>query len=310
MKHLNHSLLVASLAFVSAFSFAQEDAQNNGLQRKKSEGLPPASSPANRPPQPQRERPAQKNQGQSGHNNYVRGSKPMPIQVIPRNPRPGMPPVAGNQNTRPRPPVSNLLPLNVVYRSGYYGRDRRWDDSRFRFNAYQFNFVNQQSAFSPWYYNSSLPPYVDTTRVSFNIGNFNYKFEKRVRYQQVESTVDGELRNSVSDLVEGIERNDPRALSRIIPSGYMVTIGAPAGSSYAIESEDFYNMMVDMAANTRTRSYDVLDIETGRGNARVYARHITLDAWGKVDIIFNRVTFEAFENSYRIVEFETSRTSY
>lgn len=195
------------------------------------------------------------------------------------------------------------------FRSGYYHKDPGWTDNNFRFHFYVFDYDSAATAFSPFYYYHSLPGYVALDQVNFQVGLVRFTFDRRVSWDD-RANIDRDLENAISDMIDAVQRQDLRALSQIVPAGYWIDVYPGVGKPYSIGSDDFYDMIADMAKATTTTNYGVVSIETGNNCARVVFEHDHVDAWNRTHKSFHRVTLDYVGNGYRVAMFETKRTGF
>lgn len=205
-----------------------------------------------------------------------------------------------------RPAIS----VGINFRSGYYGYDLVYRDERFLYGYYLFDYDVAQCAFSPWYYYPSLPGYVALNKVNFRTVSLRPSLDRRTRYIDNDSQLDPAQRNAVADFQDGLERDDTRALARLIPNRYEVSIEPPTGRAYSLDSDDFYDLMSDMTANVHTRRFDVLDIQTGRDALRIFGQQVFMDPWGHQLTEYMRVTMVADGDGYRIAELDTDSRAF
>ena len=197
---------------------------------------------------------------------------------------------------------------SVVFRSGYYHPHRDWVDSRFVFGFYVFDYAPATCAFSPFYYYPNVPGYVSLSKVEFGDGA-SFHFDRRYSWND-RDRLDRDTENAVYDLLDSVDRQDTRALGRLVPSGYWVDVDPRIGRAYSIRSDDFFDLVTDMAKATETKDYHVIEVRTGRDCAQAVYEHDFNDAWGHEIRSYHRVTFDYVDNGYRIAKFETSRRNF
>jgi len=200
-------------------------------------------------------------------------------------------------------------------RYGYYHYDRNWRDDYFYYPYYAFDpFGYNRCVASPWYYYPTLPPYINGTRVTIiNINALPYvnwvgqsyrwnrpdRSDRWTRYNDIDYTLD--------DLVVAFERGENRAINRLIPRNGQVHVYMDGRYNYSLGPDDFYDLFNDGIQSTRTRDYQILDVQTSnRDVARVYARHEYDDPWGRRTTVFHSFTLERERNDYVIREFGVS----
>jgi len=290
MKFTSLSSLVILSLGLSSFAQAQHrDSQEHGRDGHRDRGRDHA-------PPPHVESPETRfghNEYRDNHNHFDHSGKPPIFAPIPRH------------WDAPRPGVS----LNLSFRSGYYGYGLDWRDSSFRYRFYVFDYPKVNPAFSPWYYYPQLPGYVDAGKVSFNPAPLRTDVGRREAYDSRTDHLDKDLSNAILDLTDAVEKGDTKLSGQLVPRGYNVVVDPPTGRSYRMNSDDFYGLFSDMTAITRTRTFEVTEVQEGRDWAQVYARHDFDDPWGRSTTEYVRVTLEYAKNGFRIAELATSRRS-
>ncbi len=175
-------------------------------------------------------------------------------------------------------------------RDGYIHYDRRWCDDYFSYPYYTFSPYGNHCVISPWYYYASLPAYVVYDRCSFHnypswsIWSGNAYNWQQSSYYDNNSYGFGRMEGldyALEDIVNAFERQDRRAVSRLVPDRAEVAIYVDGQYSYSLRSDDFYDMFLDAVQNTRTRSYRITQVQTNDNCARVTARHDYEDPWGR-----------------------------
>lgn len=197
-----------------------------------------------------------------------------------------------------------------IYRSGYYHYDPYWCDDYFWSRWYIFNPYRSNCVISPWYWYPSLPGYLNYNCISivnipivvWNGSYYNY----RRGYGYYDNYRRGYLDSSIDDIVDAFERSDRRSLSRVIPRSGRVNIYTNGRYDYSLRADDFYDLMLDAIYNVRTRSYNVVRVETYRDEAEVVARHSFIDPWGRTNTVYHWYRLEEERNGYVITNFGTS----
>lgn len=206
------------------------------------------------------------------------------------------------------------------YRSGYVQYDSRWCDDFFYYPYYTFTPFSNQCVISPWYYYPQLPGYlaynrimIINTRPCVFIGNV-YNWSRPARYGDSYGYGYGynrsDLDYALDDLVSAFERNDRRAVGRLVPYRGRVDIALEGQFAYSLDADDFYDMYLDLVMSTRTRSYDILDVRTYRDEVTVLARHDYIDPWGRSDRVYHYYRLRRDRNIYTIMEFGTSQNRF
>lgn len=199
----------------------------------------------------------------------------------------------------------------TTYRAGYVHYDSRWRDDDFCYPYYDFRYDSRRSVVSPWYSYPHLPPYLDQRRVTFIFDwptwdcPDRYDWSYRDRYDSRSSTF--AVDSAIADIVRGFTRRDLRAIGRLVPRRETVWVSAENGERYRLGSDDFYDMVVDMIEQTRTRDYEVVEVRRGRSDVRVMARHEFEDTWGRRCAVYHEYTLQWDGRDYSIVQFGTIR---
>jgi len=230
-----------------------------------------------------------------------------------------------------RPPIDSLanqvlrsdnIRVNSGWRNGYCGYSNSWNDNYFNYPFYSFNWSRNDCAISPWYWYSHLPGYINRNRCRFDrptfqiIVNLNYDwspiFSPGYRYNDYGYGYGRNERNwgldrAIEDIVEAFLYGEFRVLSDLLPRRGDVYVTIDQGYQYSLQSDDFYDLMVDNLSTTRTQRYKIISARTGRGTARIVAEHEFTDPWGRRQLVYH--TFGLLEDSRRftIAEFSSSQ---
>lgn len=193
------------------------------------------------------------------------------------------------------------------FRSGYWFYDSHWSDDWFHYPWYRFSFNHRDCVFSPWYYYSHLPGYIVITRVNFDFNWIDFTFDRYYDWRPRDRWRDRDddrwsdrwddrdrdwrrsLDEAIHDIVDVFAQGDRRALDRLLPSRRGIRLDVD-GFRYGISSDDFYDLMLDAAYNTRSADYRIREVRTGRGAARVIAEHVYQDTWGWRRSVFHAYT--------------------
>lgn len=204
------------------------------------------------------------------------------------------------------------------FRTGYYQYDRGWCDRDFRYPYYSFEWRPSGCVISPWYFYCTMPGYIIQPRVDFGLIGYTYDcvnpyygWRERVvdyRWHDDDRYYDRNLNRALDDIQNLFEDCDYRVLNYLVPSRGRVGIYIDGAYRYSLGSDDFYDMMADLAYSTRTLRYSILDVRTGRGAARVLAAHEYLDPWGGRQTTYHFYTLADSRRGYEIVEFGTGGT--
>ncbi len=202
---------------------------------------------------------------------------------------------------------------NNEWRSGYWGYNRGWRDDNFFFGFYSFDPFGSRCVVSPWYCYPNLPGYLSYDRVLFFgcepivfIGDsYNWRPVNYDNYYGNDSRYN-DVDYAVGDLSTLFQRADRSALNRLVPRRENVNIFVDGQYSYSISPNDFYDMMVDNAENTRTISYTIERVWRNRDGARVLARHEFEDPRGGTCTVWQSYVLEYERGDLVIREFGTS----
>ena len=226
-------------------------------------------------------------------------------------PNSGRPAQEASREHRARPSQSNQ------YRAGYYHYDPGWCDDYFVYPHYRFNYEDNCVP-SPWYRYGHLPAYVNQVRVRFDIPEWNFSIDGTYSWGQDRDDdswgwgdrndrwdrgVQGRLRAAIYDIERVFTRRDLRALGRLVPRRGEVVIRSQDTRPYVVRSDDFYDMFADAVFTTRTRSYRLERLTTGRGGAYAIFRHEFVDSWNQRRQQFHSYVFEDDRWEPVIVEF-------
>jgi hypothetical protein len=210
------------------------------------------------------------------------------------------------------------------FRVGYYQYDRGFRDDYFCYPHYVFNpYTANNCMISPWYYYSYLPPYISYTRVLVStayVGQFNgFRYDyipptrNRSDYDARGGGYDGNyltrrtLDYAVDDIVAAFMDQNRRAIDRLTPRNGQVTLAVDGSVSYGVRSDDFYDMLMDVATNSHTVGYEIISVKNNLDEAEVIARHDYLDSWGERQSVYHKYLLYG-ERGYGVVirYFETS----
>jgi hypothetical protein len=209
---------------------------------------------------------------------------------------------------------------NARFRTGYYAYDQRWTDDSFWYPHYGFSW-GRDCVPSPFYGYPHLPGYINTVRVTFSTGSWNWSYGERYSWSYNRWDDDRwgnnddwwrddddrrgnrELDDAIDGLVDGFQRRNIRFIGNLIPTRSRVVVEYENRARYAISSDDFYDMMRDLVEGTRTRSYRIRDVRVGRSDANILAEHEYQDAWGRRQVKRHWYGLRAERRGYAIVSF-------
>ena len=209
------------------------------------------------------------------------------------------------------------------YRTGYYSYGNNWRDDHFYYPYYQFSpFGRTSCTYSPWYYYPHCPGYLSTTRIIY-VTNYNwdwqngqrydwfgyddrggYDYDRNDRYDR--DNRDTDVDDALEDITRAFERQDRRALNRLVGRNGQVGIYMDGTYMYSLGNDDFYDLMLDNIYDTRTSRYKIYDVRTSRGEVEVAARHEFNDPWGFNQTVYHQYRLKDTRDGYVISDFMTS----
>lgn len=211
---------------------------------------------------------------------------------------------------------SEQIRVNSQFRNGYYSYYNNWRDDYFYYPYYQFSPYQNNCSFSPWYYYPHLPAYISIARIFYvsdlswssgNGTNYNWNRGNRGNGWGWGNDRGGDvLDESLWDLVNAFERQDRRALGRLVPRRGKVNIYMDDSYCYSLEADDFYDLLLDNIETTRTVRYEIERVRTWRDEAQVTARHEYVDPWGRRSSVYHNFRLEEDRYGYIITDFRTS----
>lgn len=210
-------------------------------------------------------------------------------------------------------------------RIGYYQYDSNWRDDRFCYPHYVFNpYQSYPCVVSPWYYYPTLPAYIDTSRITYaNVNEYTFfdgvpydyrpyrsyqddRYDDRSYRSDDRSYRRNNLDEAIDDLVDAFERQDRRALDRLVPRNGDITVSVDNSVVYSLGSNDFYDMLTDAVMSSKTVSYRIESVRRNDREAEVVADHQYLDPWGQRLEVFHRFTLVEDYGRVVIRKFATS----
>lgn len=194
-----------------------------------------------------------------------------------------------------------------TFRTGYVPYEHR-RDTRLYYNHYTTRRDN--SCFSPFYYYSFVPSYIDRVRVcntpifsiSFRWDNCRYDWSYRDRYDRWDSA---DLDYAVRDLRRAFTDRSIRSLQKVLPRRGDITITTKYDRPYNLRADDFEDMMTDIVLQSETRRYDILRVDRNNRYARVLAQHVFRDSCGDTRTAYHWYTLEDDGFGYEIREFRS-----
>lgn len=223
------------------------------------------------------------------------------------------------------------------WRVGYWQYDQRWNDNFFWYPNYVFNPFGQNCVISPWYYYPTLPGYIGWNRinnwgcqpsvfvgVTYNWNNNGWNngwnsgwnngggwnnnnggwnngggnWDNRDRWNSLDDTLD--------DLQAGFLDGDRRAIGRLIPRRGSVNIFIEGRYGYSLNTEDFYDLVMDNIQTTRTNRYEIERVWRNNDGARVVARHEFVDPSGRRQTVWHSWVFGLDRRDLVVREFSVA----
>jgi len=197
------------------------------------------------------------------------------------------------------------------YRCNYFSYWPGWRDGFFAYPFYIFDPYAGPCYCSPWYYYPCLPAYVAAPRViivdsypSTNWSGNDYDWQPA---ESNAAKTSSDLDYSIDDIVDAFQKDDHKAIDRLVPQSGNVNIYVDGKYSYSLAAGDFYDTYVDGIESTKTDHYEVMDVKANAdGTARVTAKHIYTDPWGKRTFVYHSYFLVHEGTEYVIREFGTS----
>jgi len=213
----------------------------------------------------------------------------------------------------------------TTIRFGYTHYDYRWRDDYFFYSHYVFDPFAYPSYCSPWYYYPQLPPYFLASRcvvlqgyvwspfmgvnyVYYPSPNYDNGYNNYSNYNNDRRRSD--LDYSLDDIANAFNNDDRRAVSRLVPRSGRVNILIDGKYAYSMNADDFYDTLVDATENSKTTNYKILDVQTNRDGAAVWARHDFEDPWGRRQSVYHYFRLEQEGRDWVIREFGTSENRW
>jgi len=209
---------------------------------------------------------------------------------------------------------SETVRVNSGWRDGYYGYNNSWRDDSFYYPYYAFNPWGRQSCtISPWYFYAHLPGYLFASRIQYYDGtrcNWGYGSPYNWSEDRWDRGGDRDYRGSeldgaIYDIERAFERQDRRALGRLVPSRGRVNIYIEDQYCYSLSGDDFYDLMLDNIQSTETIRYSINRVTTYRDEAQVSAVHEFYDSWGRRQCVYHHYRLESDRYGYVITDFRS-----
>lgn len=207
----------------------------------------------------------------------------------------------------------------TTIRFGYTHYDYRWRDDYFCYPHYVFDPYAYNSYCSPWYYYPQLPPYFLASRC-YVVPNYYWSPFIGVSYTWYPPSNSNTYYNNgrrlsdfdyaIDDIVNSFENDDRRAVSRLVPRSGRVAILIDGKYAYSMNADDFYDTLLDATQNSKTTDYKILDVQTNRDGAAVWARHDFEDPWGRRESVYHYFRLEQDGRDWVIREFGTSENRW
>lgn len=196
------------------------------------------------------------------------------------------------------------------YRRGYNHYYSWWNDDCWFYPYYSFNPIYDGSVLSPWYYYGHCPGYLVISRIRYIDSRPWYFWGDSYRWRRVgwydNGSYYGSLDYVIDDLIRAFENGDRQSLGRLIPRYGRINIAIDGQYAYSVDSNDFYDMMLDLTESTRTDRYQILDVRTYGREAQILAEHDYTDASGRRETMYHTYRLEQDRGGYTIRDFGSS----
>ncbi len=196
------------------------------------------------------------------------------------------------------------------HRSGYYHYNSNWRDDYFSYPYYSFEF-GTRVGMSPWYLYGHLPGYISVSRINYNCSPYRWNFTTSYNWNdRYYDDRQSDLDNAIDAIVRTFESRSYGRLGQLVERRGRVIIATPEDRPYSISSDDFYDLIVDLASQTRTTDYRITNVWRSGNQVKIEARHDYIDSYGDRRSAFHEYYLERDRGSYRIVQFETSESGF
>lgn len=158
---------------------------------------------------------------------------------------------------------------------------------------------------SAWYYYPNLPPYIQDSQIQPDGATSSGPASPRAAVYPPDWKPD--LDHALADLKNAWERNDQKALARLLPTDGSVTVTVEGQESYKLTAKEFADLFGDGIYNTKTLAYGVVQaVQVAPDEVEVTARHEFKDPWGQLRTIEHVYTLVQGDKGYVIRAFTSS----
>lgn len=159
---------------------------------------------------------------------------------------------------------------------------------------------------SPWYGYSSLPPYVDNSRVTL-APEYRPLYVPGSDWQGYELSQrrERDLSHALDDVQDAFEHRDKPSAERLLPKSGPVAIFNDGKYDYSVDAANFREMFLDGVDGSKTVRYVVTEVRVRGDEAHVRARHEFTDSWGAEQSVVHAYTLRQEGGQFVIREFGT-----
>ncbi len=234
------------------------------------------------------------------HRNYENDRRTYDLQIV------------NNYNLYQRPEWGNH------WREGYCG----WEgdagfggvgfrSGNFSFGFYLFTPFSSPCYVSPWYYYTSLPPYIPAERCHV-VRDYYCPWDEGAVYSYRPGSgyndlyVDENLDNAIGEIQDAFNRQDSGAIDALIPDRGRIAVFTEGHYDYSLDANDFHNMMMDNIGNTETIGFEIESVRRSGNNAVVRARHTVRNPDGDEEVVYQQYRLRRENGRFVITDFMTS----
>ena len=186
-------------------------------------------------------------------------------------------------------------------RIGYFQYAQNWNDSHFRYHSYGFTPGNSV-VYSPWYYYSNLPPYINSSSVIYVDG-----YSRAVpSYRWQTYRRDAASQGAIDRIANAFQQDNAGPIISLVQPNSRVAILMDGQFQYDLVGEDFENMLSDMVQSTQTESYTVDAAHQYGDHLQVQGTQRFRDANGDTQTVHMEFVLVADRNGdFSITEFNS-----
>jgi hypothetical protein len=176
----------------------------------------------------------------------------------------------------------------------------------FSFSFYLFTPFYEPCYISPWYYYSSLPPYIPADQCSV-VADYRCDWSQGAAYGSGDDSYASEnLDNAVSRLQDAFNDQNYQAIEPLISPSDKVGIFTDGAYDYSLDSQDFEMTMADAVTNTDTVSFDITGVRWFDGGAIIQARHEVQNPDGTDEVVNQRYRLRMEDGNLVITDMMTN----